>query len=199
MRINMKSIPRLLAVFAITLAIVSFNSCKKGDTGPAGPAGPAGPQGSQGTAGAIGPTGQSGNANVMQYVFSSANGIDLTGASPNNFVPLFLDASNDTLINSAWFAYMFKAGAWYAIPGHGEGDASVYSFSYGYETQALDTALFFIDRVSGPGEVYDLVKLVRIFASNDITTNAANRNGSRGLPNIDFKNYAEVKKYYNLP
>jgi hypothetical protein len=47
-----KSTFRLLALLVVTSLL--FANCKKGDAGPEGPAGPAGPQGPQGTAGAAG-------------------------------------------------------------------------------------------------------------------------------------------------
>jgi hypothetical protein len=205
---NMKSISRLLTVYAITLAIVSMISCKKGDTGPAGPAGPAGsagPTGPAGAAGAQGPTGASGNANVMQYVYAPVDnngnftGLDLTGAAPlDNYLALSLYAPNDTLDKAAWFMYLFKDGAYYAIPGAGVGDSSTYSFSFGYYVQ--DSALFIVSRPTGKGEIYDAIKLVRILISNVGPTGTTHGgSGRRGLPDIDFRNYAEVKKYYNLP
>ncbi|MHA4807462.1 hypothetical protein ACX0G9_05130 [Flavitalea flava] len=208
----MKSFSRLLAV-CTTIAIVSFLSCKKGDTGPAGPAGPAGaggPTGPAGAAGAQGPTGQSGNANVMQYVYAPVDnnnnftGVDLTGVAPNNGIGLLIKVLNDTADISAWFTYLYKGGVWYAVPGSGESDASTYSFSYGYEdlTTPADSAVFFVGRTAGPGEVYDALRIVRILISNASTSSTSHNgsgSGGRGLPPIDFKNYAEVKKYYNLP
>ncbi|HVU55042.1 MAG TPA: hypothetical protein VHD83_08295 [Puia sp.] len=207
----MKSITRLVAC-AITIATVSIISCKKGDTGPAGPAGPAGPQGIQGVQGLPGPTGQDGNANVMQYVYAPTDqsgqnftGIDLTKPAPDsNYIGLQLLVKNDTADISAWFVYMFKVvngyGYWAAIPGPGLGDQSTYSFSYVYEDvqEPLDTCDFFIDRVTGPGEVYDAIRIVRILISN-VGTNSTHGSGRLpGLPNIDFSNYEEVKKYYHL-
>ena len=199
MRLNMKSFTRL-AVCAITIATVSIISCKKGDTGPAGPAGPAGAQGAQGVQGVAGPSGQSGNANVMQYIyFADASGIDLTGPAPNqNKFGLLIDASNDTLENCAWFMYLHRDGAWFGIPGAGEGDTSTYSFFYGYISNALDTAIFLASRTSGPGEVFDAMKVVRILVSGTVTNSTGGSGNRRGLPNIDFSNYEEVKKYYNL-
>jgi len=194
---NMKSITRSLAVIAITIATISMVSCKKGDTGPAGPAGPAGPQGPQGP---VGPTGQSGNGTVMQFIYADQGAIDLTGAAPNNNkFGLLINASDDTLVNAAWFAYLYKDGAWYGVPGAGENDASNYSFSYGYISNALDTAVFLVSRSSGPGEIYDAFKVVRILIDQTATNSTGGSgNRTRGLPNIDFRNYEEVKKYYNL-
>jgi len=192
----MKSISRLLTVFAI-LAMVSVVSCKKGDTGPAGPAGPQGPQGTQGT---VGLAGKDGNANVMEYFFLPAEG-DSIDFAPNSGIYVNFQLPNDTLTLSAWFMYMYKFPLWYAIPGHGAGNATSYSFSYGYLDFAtpVDSAYFFIDKVSGPGEAYDAIKLVRIL-TNDLQTDGTGRSSGnrRGLPNIDFSNYEEVKKYYHL-
>ncbi len=157
----MKTFSRLLTVAAI--AAIGFVSCKKGDTGPAGPAGPAGPKGDQG---AMGPAGQSGTAGATQFLFSTgaAGGLDLTLDAPDNYIVLRVNASDDTLVNAAWFMYLYKGGGWYAVPGFGENDASQYSFSFGYESNAADTALFFIDRVSGPGEKW---RLQSGFGSNE--------------------------------
>jgi hypothetical protein len=191
-----------LTTFGVITAIVCMIACKKGDMGPAGSTGPAGATGAAGAAGPIGPTGQSGNANVMQYEYAPTDangnltGLDLTLAAPDNQLPLFMYAPNDTLDKAAWFTYLFKDGAAYAVPGAGPADASTYSFWFGY--YSTDTAVFVIDRVSGPGELFDGIKLVRILISNVSSTSTHGGSGRPGLPDIDFKNYAEVKKYYNL-
>lgn len=210
----MKSFSRLLAVFAIVLAIVCFDSCKKGDTGPAGPAGPTGPTGpagAPGAAGAQGPTGQSGDANVMVYDFfpldanNNYAGVDLSLPSPNNGIGIILKNLGDTIERCVWFSYLNKNGIWYAIPGSGQGNASNYSYAFGIIDQVLplDSSAFEVDRVSGPGEIYDGFRIVRILIGSGVIFNSTPRNGStparRGLPDIDFKNYLEVKKYYNLP
>lgn len=208
----MKRITRLMSICAITIAIVSMTSCKKGDTGPAGPAGPAGPTGPTGAAGAVGPTGQSGNANVMEYVYLPNDGTNLTEvdfttttpATPNG-ITLGLKLPNDTLNKAAWFAYLFSFTAAtgnntvnVAIPGYGIDNQSNYSFLYYNSFTNADSAYFSFTRTAGPGEIYDGIKLVRILLSNAATNSTGGGNGRRGLPNIDFKNYAEVKKYYNL-
>ena len=206
---NMKSISKLVTACAITIATVSMISCKKGDTGPAGPAGPAGAQGAQGPQGLQGPTGQNGNANVMQYVYAPTDntgqnflGIDFTKPAPDsNYLGLRILVQNDTADICAWFTYLYYNGVWAAIPGAGLGDNSTYSFAYGYEDLALplDTCDFFINRETGPGAVYDAVRIVRILISNASTSSTHGSGKYPGLPNIDFNNYLEVKKYYNLP
>src|SRR5882757_9432398 len=210
---KMKRITRLMSICAITIAMLSMASCKKGDTGPAGaagPAGPTGPTGPAGAAGAVGPTGQSGNANVMQYVYLPNDGTNLTGvdftvvATP--VVELQITLANDTLDKAAWFAYFFNFASAtgtntysVAIPGYGFDGQSNYSFIYGYDPATANLAFFDFTRVLGPGEIYDGIKIVRILLSNAGTTSTHGGNGRRGLPDIDFKDYNAVQKYYNLP
>ena len=202
----MKRITTLMSVCAITIAIVSMTSCKKGDTGPAGPAGPAGAAGAAGAVGPIGPTGQDGNANVMEYFFVPNDGTNLTGLDlTQGGVALGQLLPNDTLDRAAWFAYLFdftssdgSTSINVAIPGIGLDNKSTYSWIYENGLVNKDSAYFYITTTTGPGEIYDGVKLVRILLSNVATDNTGGGNGRRGLPNIDFKNYAEVKKYYNL-
>lgn len=192
----MKTFTRLLTVAAI--AAIGFVSCKKGDTGPAGPAGPAGPKGDQG---AMGPAGQSGTAGATQFIFSTGvdSGINLTLPSPNNYIPLRLSASNDTLFNAAWFAYLYSQGAFFAIPGVSIADNSTYSLTFVYEDNTGDTADFFIDRVAGLGGKYDAIKLVRIMLDVETSTvNGVTTRSPRKLPDIDFSNYEAVKNYYHL-
>jgi hypothetical protein len=186
--------------------MVSIISCKKGDTGPAGPAGPAGPQGPQGVQGAIGVTGQSGNANVMTYdIFpqdaqGNFTGVDLTQPKPNNGIEIDFNVLHDTLDKAAWFVYLYRDPIWFAIPGYSEYDSSTYSFYFGYSDvlSPYDSAFFVVTRPTGPGAVYQGIRLLRVLISN-LTTSSANSSGNKnGLPNINFSNYEEVKKYYHL-
>lgn len=193
-----------MSVCAITIAVLSMTSCKKGDTGPAGPAGPAGPTGPAGVAGAagpMGPAGQSGNANVMQYIFGTfdddgniTDQFDFTGGGYQLTIPL----PNDTLDNAAWFVYLIQGGANVAVPGFGLDNTSQYNFVYGYDGTTADQGDFFVSPVAGPGEKYDIIKLVRILVSNTEVNSTRGGSGRRGLPDINFKDYNAVKKYYNL-
>src|SRR6187399_1873772 len=135
----MKTFSRLLTVVAI--AAVSFVSCKKGDTGPAGPAGPAGSPGPTGPQGPIGPSGSSTSGNATQWFFSTGadSGIDLTLPSPDNYIPLQLPASNDTLFNAAWFAYLVTGPYFVAVPGPSAIDGSLYGLTFAYQSAAQDT------------------------------------------------------------
>lgn len=207
----MKRITKLMSVCAITIAMVSMISCKKGDTGPAGPAGPAGAAGPAGVAGAVGPTGQDGNANVTEYAYipndgTNLTGVDLTLAGPHGgFIDLGLLLPNDTLDKAAWFGYLFNftsndgsTSVTVALPGVGLDNKSTYGLIYFNGFTNTDSAYFEFGTSVGPGEIYDGIKLVRILLSNVSTDAVGGGNGRRGLPNINFKNYAEVKKYYNL-
>ncbi len=204
-----------MSVCAITIAIVSMTSCKKGDTGPAGPAGPAGPTGPAGVAGAagaVGPTGQAGNANVMEYAFvpndgTTLKGVDLTLAGVNGgYIDLGLLLPNDTLDKAVWFGYLFNftsadfsTSVTVALPGIGLDTKSTYGLIYFNGFTNSDSAYFEFGTSVGQGEIYGGIKLVRMMLSDVGTSSTGGGNGRRGLPNIDFKNYAEVKKYYNLP
>jgi hypothetical protein len=198
---KMKRITKLMSVCAITIAMVSMISCKKGDTGPAGPAGPAGAAGPAGVAGSMGPAGQDGNANAMQYIFGDFKSdgtintqFDFTQGGYELTIPL----PNDTLDNAAWFAYLIQGGANTAIPGFGYDNLTQYNFVYGYDGTTADQGDFFVSPVSGPGELVDAIKVVRILISNTEINSTHGGNGRRGLPDIDFKDYNAVKKYYNL-
>jgi hypothetical protein len=159
-----------------------------------------------------GPTGQNGNANVMQYIYEPTDGndnpigIDMTKPGPDsNYLGLLVPVGNDTADKAAWFAYWFTPvdsihAFWTAIPGAGFDNQSTYNFTYGYidDTSPRDSCAFFITRTSGPGEVYLALRLVRILISNVSTNSTGGSGNRRGLPNIDFSNYEEVKKYYHL-
>ena len=196
---------KLLCGVALSASIF-FASCgKDGDVGPAGATGATGATGANGSTGAAGatgatglqgPAGQNGNANVRQYLFSNGNNpIDLvTQAS----VGLGITTTQDTVLGSAWLAYFIDtASVITAVPGMVYGydatgnvaSVSNWAFSYQYLTTQGG---FYFDRTSGPGNTLAYIRLVRIWLGSGSRTSAS-------LPNIDFKDYNAVKKYYNLP
>ncbi len=71
----MKTITRLLGLFAVVVMFIFLDACKaeKGEVGPAGPAGVAGPTGANGANGAIGATGATGTANVIYGAWIDQN------------------------------------------------------------------------------------------------------------------------------
>ena len=163
---------------------ISLPSCKKGDAGPAGPAGPAG---AQGPAGPQGPIGIAGNANVTQYTFP---GNDFSATASET---LQIATTADTVSRSVFYVYLFRSqnGLTYPIPGYAYGGFSDYRTYWSFTSKAN----IFINKVSGPGEDYASIRVIRIYASNVM-------NGAKSLepqPEIDFKDYYAVCKYYNLP
>lgn len=170
-------------VLMIVLAIIS---CKKGDQGPAGPAGNTGPAGA---IGAQGPQGVAGNANVTQYTFAGQN--FATAAATN----LQVTTTADTMNRSAWFVYLVRAsGNVYPIPGFGVNGSSDYRLYWSFYI-FTSKVNFSVTKVSGPGEEYSSIRIIRIYA-NTVTTGGRM---ATQLPDIDFKDYYAVCKYYNLP
>ncbi|WP_207514896.1 hypothetical protein [Longitalea luteola] len=170
------------ACSSLVAVLLIFSACKKGDEGPAGPAGPAGPQG---PAGAQGPQGIAGNANVTQYTYGAHN------FATSAIAALTVTTTADTMNRSAWFVYLVRSsGNIYPIPGFGLNGTSDYRV---YWSHFSNKANFTISKVSGAGEEYTNIRIIRIYA------NTATAGGRIGLPAIDFTDYYAVCKYYNLP
>jgi hypothetical protein len=170
-----------LIVLSILFSLfITIPSCKKGDAGPSGPAGP------QGAAGAQGPIGIAGNANVTQYTFPGKD----FAADPS--VTLQITTTADSTSRSVFYVYLVRAnGLVYPIPGFAYGGFSDYRTYWSFSSKAN----IFITKVGGPGDDYASIRVIRIYASNVMT-------GARMLepqPEIDFRDYYAVCKYYNLP
>lgn len=172
-----------LSITALAAMLFSFIlvSCKKGDVGPEGPQGPAGPQGIQG------PTGAAGNANVTQYSFGTHN--FATTASAFLGVTTTADSAN----RSAWLVYLVRSsGNVYPIPGFGLNGASEYRVFWSYSSGKVN---FSISRVTGTGEEYTSIRIIRIYA---------NQLG-RGVQlsywpeDLDVNDYYAVCRYYGIP
>lgn len=164
----------------------TLGSCtKEGPAGPEGPAGQQGVKGDKGDKGDRGPQGIDGNANAVRYTFS---GHDFSTSVRKE---LYISIPKDSSERSAWFAYLFRVGFIYPVPGWGMGGFSSYRCWY-YITSSSQTE-FAIERQTGPGEAYTEIRLIRIYANRLI-------NGKRSsfLPDIDFKDYYAVCKYYGL-
>jgi hypothetical protein len=167
---------RLAAMLIV--ASVLMTACKKGDTGPAGPAGPAGPQG---------PIGVAGNANVVQYTYGGHN---FAGSASIN---LQISTTLDTMNRSAWLVYLVRAsGNTYPLPGFGlSGDSDYRLLLYHSAGKANMT----ITKVSGPGEEYASIRIIRIYA-NTLLPGGRFMNPPAGP---DPKDYNAMCNYYNLP
>jgi hypothetical protein len=173
----MKQLILLSILFSL---FITLPSCKKGDDGPAGPAGP------QGAAGPQGPTGIAGNANVTLYTFI---GNDF---AVNSSLTLQITSTADSVARSVFYVYLVRPnGLVYPIPGFAFGGNSDYRTYWSFSSKVN----IFINKVSGAGEDYAGIRVVRLYANNLVA-------GFRMLepqPEIDFSDYYAVCKYYNLP
>jgi hypothetical protein len=162
----------------VSMIVLAFVACQKGDTGPAGPQGAPGLNGSKG---AQGPQGIAGNANVMQYTYGAQN-------LANGFAQLQVTTTLDTMNRSQWFVYLYNQNdLWYFVPGFGYGGLTQYRVYMGYSGSKVN---IYIDRAVGAGETYAKARIIRIYASSETTG---------GRVALDFTDYKAVQKFYNLP
>jgi hypothetical protein len=123
-----------------------------------------------------------------------------------------ISATKDTVENSLWLTYLVSmTGSIHAVPGNGVNGASYYiSSSVFYEN---DTKLnFSVTRVSGPGELYSNIRMVRIFTTK---LKSIGQSGSsiseeesksltqfekaqRLFPEVDFSDYNAVRTAFGL-
>ena len=169
---QLKVIPLFLCLCLFIVA------CKKGDTGPAGAQGPQGP------------VGIAGNANVTEYTFGATNLSTLVTT------PFTITTTEDSMSRSAWFIYLaHSSGLVYPVPGFGYNGVSEYRAYWGFGSPTPGKMNLSINRVSGAGEQYSAIKVIRIYAN----TILPGGKGGGGLPDIDFNNYHTVCDYYKLP
>jgi hypothetical protein len=72
------------------------------------------------------------------------------------------------------------------------GGTTFYRISMGYSSS---NASIYIDKI-GAGKDYSKARVVRIYANTSI---AVTSGGSLPESNIDYTDYEQVRKYYNLP
>lgn len=147
-----------------------------------GEVGPIGPKGDKGDTGAQGPAGQNGNANVIQVTFNET----FAPTSSKSFT-LPSTITSDMLNSSAILVYVRTSNdptLLYQIPGLISADDFRYILTPG-------TRLLQIRRAAGTYvSSITMTKVIIIPASNLI-------NGRKAA--IDYSNYEEVRKAYNLP
>lgn len=183
----------LLTVFALMFAV----GCE-GDTGPTGPQGPVGPSGAQGDQGPAGPegpqgpAGEDGNANVTVHIF---DGQDFTISS---FVDLCLGTgiSQQEMAESSWDAYLADDDPtfgliYFHVPGFASFGNSEYDVATAYDTPETICGsaqpLVEISLVSGPGEIYEEIRIIQTVANN-VSDN-------RSLV-LDMSDYSAVIEYF---
>lgn len=136
-----------------------------------------------------GPQGEPGNANVRIYKFG---GHDFQADYQKTL--LINEITSDTMENSAWFVYLSRYGTStqtdFMIPGRTSGGS--YYYSWNIYSSSVERMTMFIIRDSGPGEAYDTIKVVRIYA------NTTSGRPEENLPAIDFSNFETVREYYGI-
>lgn len=145
--------------------------------------GEVGPKGDTGAQGPAGPAGQNGNANVIQISYGTRTWVNTVGTS----VTLSLTGVNASVAsNSAYFTYIQVDNLWYAVPGE---ISSYGEFRTYLNPQATSTVV--IRRVTTGIALNATAVRVILIPASDL------RNGRKAA--IDYSNYEEVKKAYNLP
>lgn len=202
---NKKMKNRVFEMFCILLMAITLAACAEdGEVGPEGPRGEQGLQGEKGEKGEQGEKGEKGeqgdpgddgadgNANATLYKF---DGHDFSTSYKNVFITL---DSIEQMTNSSWQVYLLAAsGNAYHIPGFGPYYDTEYLVAHewrvmGYKNYAAEITM---SVVSGPGEEYDEIHVLRIVANNveDHTTGR--------MPNpktLDMSDYSAVMDYYGL-
>ena len=175
----------------VCIVLFSFSACKgpqgdpgpKGDTGVAGAQGAAGPAGAAGATGPAGPAGQNGNANVIQISYGAKSWANIVDTS----VELLMTGVNaDFVSKSAYFTYVSTGTLWYSIPG----EIGTYGEFRTYISPTANSTLV-IKRASTGIVLNATAVRVVLIPANDL------RNGRKAA--VDYANYEEVKKFYNLP
>ena len=177
----MKTIKRIFGMLAIVSAIIFMDACKgeKGDVGPIGTTGPIGPSGVNGAVGAAGPTG---TANV---IYSEWTPITLTGSySSSGTTNVTCSKITQEIIDKGIIFSYIKFGTFnYSLP---------LSFPISGDKDQTIAARYVLGSTS----------LISNFANSTgsfryVVIPGGVAGGRRAT--IDYNNYEEVKKYYNLP
>ncbi len=163
-----KTIKTITTAVVLTL-ILGLSSCKKGDTGPAG---------SQGTAGT------NGSANVQSFTVTTNNASWGLDGSNSYTSAINVTAINSSVLNGGTIQVFIGDGTsteWGALPF----SYSIVQYNYSYKVGQvlLSVSLSTGAAPSNPGG--QQFKIVVIPPAKII-------------PNVNIKNYEDVKKAYNL-
>jgi hypothetical protein len=173
-QLTMKKLQFIFATLTSLSLVFLLTACP----GPQGEPGPAGTNGTNGT------NGKDGNANVIQITY----GVRTHSGTEINYS--LTGVTQSILNNSAYFTYVNpNNGFWYSLPGTTAGGTREYRTLV--DKNATATPRLYVNRVAGTGtETFTETRIVIIPASEL-------RNGRKA--SIDYSNYEEVKKAYNLP
>jgi hypothetical protein len=194
----------LLYSIVFSLAIV-FVSCKgkDGSIGPAGPAGVAGPTGSSGVAGpagpagSVGPAGPAGPAGAVGAKGDPAGALQFSmGKSVSDDSLRFymlVDLSKQTLPMTSIekgvvHCYYNSGGYWFPVPGVvklNSGLTTSLAFAYRMADKSMQVVIY------SPS-------LYKVETATDIRVVIVPAQNARLNANIDFKNYLEVARAFNL-
>jgi hypothetical protein len=162
----------LMSLAIITIAL--FNGCSKdGETGPAGPAGA---------------NGTNGNANVIMAMFGTQN---LTSSASSFSVVLPAPITSNMIDSSLVLVYHQSTGCgafWYLSNGLGCGGT--------YSTRVFTTGTNLTMQIHNPdGTAYNGFPVV-MTKVKVIVAPSSGYSGSRA--SVDFSNYEETLKFFNL-
>lgn len=155
-----------------------------GEVGPKGDKGDPGAQGVAGPAGPQGPAGQNGNANVIQFSFGSR----VYNPVNSEITYTLQGVTADMIGKSVLLLYLQNtSGYWYPIPGIFDG---IYEYRTIIRPSANSTVAVRRTDNTTVTQTFSATRIIIIPAS-DL------RNGRKAA--VDYSNYEEVKKHYNLP
>lgn len=175
----MKTIKKLSMLLLLSSTLINFSCTKEGPAGPQGSPGPTGPRGSDG------------NANVKSVTINVASGNWILSGNTYYFDSYISEITTD-IINSGSVQIFMEStsstGVWLTMPWIEYINSSIFS-TYNFNHSWGKVRIFKVDSditpPSNPG--------VRKFKVIVISSSARILN-----PNVDYTNYNEVKKTFNL-
>jgi hypothetical protein len=180
----MNTIKRIFGMLAVVAALIFMDACKveKGDVGPIGPAGPTGATGATGAAGAVGAvgaTGATGATGTANVIYSDWANVTFTGSGTSWSGQIAAPKITQDILDKGLVKTYFKFGT------------AVYEGNYA-NTPTGATIYYYL--------TVGTINIRSTFAANYpwryiiIPGGVGARRAA-----VDYTNYEEVKKYYNLP
>ncbi len=193
----MKQINPFVALcFSAVFLMIAASCSKTGPTGPAGATGPAGPTGAPGATGATGPAGAAGSANVIYSAWLDAKyKPEIATDGSGDTLDFFFDTTGITKLTNTILT---------------SGEVKIYLNL----NTAASPAIVLLPYLELSGVLltpYYFTNEIQIVSNANPSTQGTGANkvlqwryiiipGSTPARSaIDWKNYAEVKKYLNLP
>jgi len=198
---------RLLQFIMLFFAIAFVQACE----GPEGEVGPQGEQGETGPAGPTGPAGTPGTAQVFefQYPFNAETGYGLYGSWDEIATALKIDNSLTVGDNDAVLVYTFNGpddeenDTWTPLPQTFFVNEGLLQLTFSHSNTFLEIlmqASFDLTNIT----TYDGTYSFRVVIIPGLKLRTANGKIITSKPDltkypVDFSNYEEVVKYFNLP